>query len=159
GIRLNSETRRRAIRSLRAELEREALMAYAAQAAGARLPRLLGTSEIGTEAALLAYEHIDTRPVDKLDDSEITDELLRQMWEQVLLLHRHRLAHRHLTGESIHVDREGRVVLVDARSGEIAAGDLLLMLDVAQLLAYLATRVGAERAVRSAEAVLGADRL
>src|SRR5690606_13530698 len=45
GIRLNSETRRRAIRSLRAELEREALMAYAAQAAGARLPRLLGTSE------------------------------------------------------------------------------------------------------------------
>jgi len=159
GIRLNSETRRRAIRSLRAELEREALMAYAAQAAGARLPRLLGTSEIGTEAALLAYEHIDTRPVDKLDDSEITDELLRQMWEQVLLLHRHRLAHRHLTGESIHVDREGRVVLVDARRGEIAAGDLLLMLDVAQLLAYLATRVGAERAVRSAEAVLGADRL
>ncbi|WP_345391326.1 hypothetical protein [Nonomuraea salmonea] len=37
-IRLNSETRRRAIRSLRAELEREALMAYAAQAAGASTP-------------------------------------------------------------------------------------------------------------------------
>src|SRR5688572_17532667 len=34
-FRLHSETRRRAIRSLRAELEREALMAYAAQAAGA----------------------------------------------------------------------------------------------------------------------------
>nr|BFE84119.1 hypothetical protein GCM10020093_067200 [Planobispora longispora] len=37
-IRLNSETRRKAIRSLRAELEREALMAYASQAAGVGSP-------------------------------------------------------------------------------------------------------------------------
>lgn len=158
-IRLNTETRRRAIRSLRAELEREALMAYAAHAAGARLPRLLGTSEIGTEAALLAYEHIDTRPVAELPDEDFTDDLLAQMWEQVRLLHAHRLAHRHLTGDSIHVDSAGQVVLVDARSGEIAAGDLLLRLDIAQLLAYLGTRVGAERAVKSAAAVLGADTL
>ncbi|MEZ0074055.1 uncharacterized protein (TIRG00374 family) [Planotetraspora sp. GP83] len=158
-LRLNTETRRRAIRSLRAELEREALMAYAAQAAGASLPRLLGTSEIGTEAALLAYEHIDTRPVQELPDEDVDDELLGQMWEQVRLLHAHRLAHRHLTGESIHVDATGRVLLVDARSGEIAAGDLLLKLDIAQLLAYLGTRVGAERSVRSAAAVLGADTL
>lgn len=158
-IRLNTETRRRAIRSLRAELEREALMAYAAHAAGARLPRLLGTSEIGTEAALLAYEHIDTRPVADLSDEDFSDDLLAQMWEQVRLLHAHRLAHRHLTGDSIHVDPAGRVILVDARSGEIAAGDLLLRLDIAQLLAYLGTRVGAERAVKSAAAVLGADTL
>ncbi|SEN69504.1 lysylphosphatidylglycerol synthase transmembrane domain-containing protein [Nonomuraea pusilla] len=158
-IRLNSETRRRAIRSLRAELEREALMAYAAQAAGAGTPRLLGTSEIGTEAALLAYEHIETRPLDDLSDSDITDELLAQIWEQVGLLQIQRLAHRRLTGDSIHLDRAGRVVLTDARSGEIAAGDLLLRLDIAQLLTYLALRVGAERSVRAAAAVMGPDAL
>ncbi|MER7505073.1 lysylphosphatidylglycerol synthase transmembrane domain-containing protein [Nonomuraea pusilla] len=158
-IRLNSETRRRAIRSLRAELEREALMAYAAQAAGAGTPRLLGTSEIGTEAALLAYEHIETRPLDELSDSDITDELLAQIWEQVGLLQIQRLAHRRLTGDSIHLDRAGRVVLTDARSGEIAAGDLLLRLDIAQLLTYLALRVGAERSVRAAAAVMGPDAL
>ncbi|MEV0385948.1 lysylphosphatidylglycerol synthase transmembrane domain-containing protein [Nonomuraea sp. NPDC050643] len=158
-IRLNSETRRRAIRSLRAELEREALMAYAAQAAGASTPRLLGTSEIGTEAALLAYEHLDTRPLDEVPDDEIDDALLAQIWEQVELLQIQRLAHRRLTGDGIHLDRAGRVVLTDARSGEIAAGDLLLRLDVAQLLTYLALRVGPERSVRTAAAVMGPDSL
>ncbi|MGW0802717.1 lysylphosphatidylglycerol synthase transmembrane domain-containing protein [Nonomuraea sp. NPDC002799] len=158
-FRLHSETRRRAIRSLRAELEREALMAYAAQAAGASTPRLLGTSEIGTEAALLAYEHIETRPLDEVPDAEIDDDLLAQIWEQVELLQIQRLAHRRLTGDSIHVDRAGRIVLTDARSGEIAAGDLLLRLDVAQLLTYLSLRVGPERSVRAAAAVLGPDTL
>ncbi|GAA4197701.1 hypothetical protein GCM10022252_46980 [Streptosporangium oxazolinicum] len=155
-IRLNSETRRKAIRSLRAELEREALMAYAAQAAGASTPRLVGTSEIGTEAALLAYEHTPTRALDNIPDKEIDDNLLAQIWEQVLLLQVQRLAHRRLTGDSIHVDGEGRVILMDARSGEIAAGDLLLRLDIAQLLTYLSLRVGAQRAVDAAAAVAGA---
>ncbi|WP_219472304.1 lysylphosphatidylglycerol synthase transmembrane domain-containing protein, partial [Nonomuraea rhizosphaerae] len=158
-IRLNSETRRRAIRSLRAELEREALMAYAAQAAGASTPRLLGTSEIGTEAALLVYEHLETRPLDDVPDDDIDDSLLAQIWEQVALLQIQRLAHRRLMGDSIHLDRAGRVVLCDARSGEIAAGDLLLRLDVAQLVTYLAMRVGPERSVRAAAAVMGPDAL
>ncbi|MEV1167547.1 lysylphosphatidylglycerol synthase transmembrane domain-containing protein, partial [Nonomuraea sp. NPDC049784] len=158
-IRLNSETRRKAIRSLRAELEREALMAYAAQAAGVSTPRLLGTSEIGTEAALLAYEHIETRPLDEVPDEQIDDDLLAQIWEQVELLQVQRLAHRRLTGDSIHLDRAGHVVLTDARSGEIAAGDLLLRLDVAQLLTYLALRVGPERSVRTAAAAMGPDTL
>ncbi|WP_245647204.1 lysylphosphatidylglycerol synthase transmembrane domain-containing protein [Microtetraspora niveoalba] len=156
---LHPDTRRRAIRSLRAELEREALMAYAAQAAGANLPRLLATSEVGTEAALLAYEHVGSRPLEELADDEIDDVLLARIWEQVRLLQAQRLAHRHLTGESIHVDEKGRVLLVDARSGEIAAGDLLLRLDLAQLLTYLGLRVGPERSVASAAAVLGADTL
>ncbi|WP_143591541.1 lysylphosphatidylglycerol synthase transmembrane domain-containing protein [Thermoactinospora rubra] len=156
---LSTETRRRAIRSLRAELEREALMAYAAQAAGVSTPRLLGTSEIGTEAALLAYEHVETRPLADLRDEEITDDLLAQIWEQVLLLQLRRLAHRRLTGDSIQVAKDGRVVLVDARSGEIAAGDLLLRIDVAQLLTYLALRVGPERSVTAAAAVMGASSL
>ncbi|MFD2348379.1 flippase-like domain-containing protein [Nonomuraea ferruginea] len=158
-FRLSTETRRRAIRSLRAELEREALMAYAAQAAGASTPRLLGTSEIGTEAALLVYEHIDTRPLDEVPTEEIDDDILHQIWEQVSLLQIQRLAHRRLTGEGIHLDKAGRVVLTDARSGEIAAGDLLLRLDIAQLLVYLSLRVGAERSVRAANAVMGTESL
>ena len=82
-------------------------MAYAAQAAGASTPRLVGTSEIGTEAALLAYEHTDTRALDEIPDEEIDDNLLAQIWEQVLLLQVQRLAHRRLTGDSIHVDNDG----------------------------------------------------
>lgn len=156
---LSSETKRRAIRSLRAELEREALMAYAAQAAGASTPRLLGTGEIGTEAALLAYEHLDARPLAQLDDEEITDELLLRVWRQVQLFQRQRLAHRRLNGDSIQVAADGEVILTDARSGEIAAGDLLLRIDVAQLLTYLGLRVGAERSVAAADEVMGGTAL
>ncbi|GAA4101664.1 lysylphosphatidylglycerol synthase transmembrane domain-containing protein [Nonomuraea soli] len=150
-----TETRRRAIRSLRAELEREALMAYAASAAGVSTPRLLATSEIGTEAALLAYEHLETRRLDDLDDAEVTDALLVKVWKQLKLLQRQRLAHRRLTGDSIQVDAGGNVVFGDARSGEIAAGDLLLRIDVAQLLTSTALRVGAERSVNVAASVMG----
>ncbi|GII77385.1 membrane protein [Sphaerisporangium rufum] len=153
-LRLNSETRRRAIRSLRAELEREALMAYAAQAAGVNTPRLFGTSEIGTDAALLVYEHLETRPLDDVLDEELDDDLLVRIWEQIDLLQAQRLAHRRLTGDSIHLGLNGEVVLTDARSGEIAAGDLLLRLDIVQLLTYLALRVGPERSVRSAARVV-----
>ncbi|WP_405142323.1 flippase-like domain-containing protein [Sphaerisporangium sp. NBC_01403] len=153
-IRLNSETRRRAIRSLRAELEREALMAYAAQAAGVNTPCLVGTSEIGTDAALLAYEHLDTRAIEDVPDEELDDELLIRIWKQVELLQAQRLAHRRLTGDSIHIGAGGDVVLMDARSGDIAAGDLLLRLDVAQLLTYLALRVGPERSVMCASKVI-----
>ncbi|MBB5626989.1 lysylphosphatidylglycerol synthase transmembrane domain-containing protein [Sphaerisporangium krabiense] len=152
-FRLNSETRRRAIRSLRAELEREALMAYAAQAAGVNTPRLLGTTEIGTDAALLAYEHLETRALEDVADEELTDEVLIKIWRQVELLQAQRLAHRRLTGDSIHFHGDD-VVLMDARSGEIAAGDLLLRLDVAQLLTYLALRVGPERSVLAASKVM-----
>ncbi|MFC4899594.1 hypothetical protein ACFPKZ_33020 [Streptosporangium amethystogenes subsp. fukuiense] len=59
-IRLNSETRRKAIRSLRAELEREALMAYAAQAAGVSTPpaRRYQRDRYGGRAARLrAHSH------------------------------------------------------------------------------------------------------
>ncbi len=156
-IRLSTETHRRAIRSLRAELEREALMAYATQAAGAGVPRLVGTAEVGTDAALLAYEHVESRPLEDVPDSELDDDVLTRIWEQVHLLHSHRLAHRHLTGESIHIAANGDILLQDVRTGEIAAGDLVLRLDIAQLLAYLGLRVGPQRSVASAAAVLGAD--
>ena len=55
------------------------------------------------------------------------------------------------------MDRTGRVFLTDLRGGEIAAGDIVLRMDIAQLLTTLALRVGPQRAVASALAVLGPD--
>ena len=49
------------------------------------------------------------------------------------------------------------MILTDLRNGEIAAGELLLRMDVAQLVTTLGLRVGAERAVASAVGVLGPD--
>ncbi|MEV7434668.1 lysylphosphatidylglycerol synthase transmembrane domain-containing protein [Streptomyces griseoviridis] len=148
---------RRSLQSLRQALEQEALLAYAAIAAGANAPKLIATSELGPDAVMLIYEHTGGRTLDTLADEEITDDLLRDTWHQVRALQSRRIAHRRLVGDAILVDRSGTVILTDLRVGEIAAGDLLLRMDVSQLLVTLGLRVGAERSVASALSVLGPD--
>ncbi|XKK63180.1 lysylphosphatidylglycerol synthase domain-containing protein [Streptomyces sp. ARC32] len=148
---------RSSLPSLRQALEQEALLAYAAIAAGANAPKLIATSELGPDAVMLVYEHTGGRSLDSLADEEITDDLLRGTWEQVRALQSRRIAHRRLVGDAILVDRSGTVILTDLRIGEIAAGDLLLRMDISQLLVTFGLRVGAERAVASAVGVLGPD--
>ncbi|MFF5017110.1 lysylphosphatidylglycerol synthase domain-containing protein [Streptomyces sp. NPDC001165] len=148
---------RSSLQSLRQALEQEALLAYAAISAGANAPKLIATSELGPDAVMLVYEHTGGRTLDSLPDEEITDELLRHTWHQVQALQSRRIAHRRLAGDAILVDRSGKVILAELRGGEIAAGDLLLRMDVAQLVTTLGLRVGAERAVASAVGVLGPD--
>lgn len=154
---LRGITQRRSIQSLRQALEQEALLAYAAIAAGANAPKLIATSELGPDAVMLVYEHIGGRSLDAMADEEITDDLVRGAWRQVKALQSRRIAHRRLTGDAILVDRSGKVFVTDLRGGEIAAGDLVLRMDVAQLLTTTGLRVGAERAVAGALAVLGPD--
>ncbi|MFD7747182.1 lysylphosphatidylglycerol synthase domain-containing protein [Streptomyces sp. NPDC059698] len=156
-ITLRTLTQRRSIQSLRQALEQEALLAYAAIAAGANAPKLIATSELGPDAVMLVYEHIGGRSLDQMEDEEITDDLVRSAWRQVKALQSRRIAHRRLTGDAILVDRSGRAFVTDLRGGEIAAGDLVLRMDVAQLLTTLGLRVGAERSVAGALAVLGPD--
>lgn len=156
-ISLRTITTRRSIVSLRQALEQEALLAYAAIAAGANAPKLIATSELGPDAVMLVYEHLGGRTLDSLDDEEITDDLVRSAYRQVKALQSRRIAHRRLAGDAILVDRSGRVILTDLRGGEIAAGDLVLRMDIAQLLTTLGLRVGAERAVAAAVEVLGPD--
>ncbi|MEU3175158.1 MULTISPECIES: lysylphosphatidylglycerol synthase transmembrane domain-containing protein [unclassified Streptomyces] len=148
---------RSSLQSLRQALEQEALLAYAAIAAGANAPKLIAMSELGPDAVMLVYEHSGGRTLDSLPDEEITDELLRGAWHQVQALQSRRIAHRRLVGDAILVDRSGAVILTDLRIGEIAAGEVLLRMDVSQLLVTLGLRVGAERAVASALSVLGPD--
>ncbi|HCA84568.1 MAG TPA: TIGR00374 family protein [Streptomyces sp.] len=154
---LRGITQRRSLQSLRQALEQEALLAYAAIAAGANAPKLIATSELGPDAVMLVYEHTGGRSLDTLPDEALTDELLRSTWRQVHALQSRRIAHRRLVGDAILVDHSGAVVLTDLRGGEIAASDLVLRMDVAQLLTTLGLRVGAERSVAAAVDVLGPE--
>ncbi|MFI5532814.1 flippase-like domain-containing protein [Kitasatospora sp. NPDC051853] len=158
-VRLRSVAVRRSPQSLRQALEQEALIAYAATASGARAPQLVATSELGPDAAILVYEKLTGRPLDELVDEEVTDEAMASLWEAVDALHQRRIAHRRLTGESLLVVDEKTGYLVNLSGGDIAAGDLTLRIDIAQLLTTFALRVGPERAVATANRVLGADRV
>ncbi|MEZ0091048.1 flippase-like domain-containing protein [Streptacidiphilus sp. EB129] len=144
--------------SLRQALEQEALIAYAANAAGAHSPRLIATSELGPDAVILVYERVEGRSLDGCAEEELTDQVLADAWTSVKALHDRRIAHRRLTGESLLVTEQGGICLINLAGGDIAAGDLTLRMDLAQLLTTLALRVGPERAVASANAVLGSER-
>ncbi|MFF4234464.1 lysylphosphatidylglycerol synthase domain-containing protein [Actinomadura geliboluensis] len=158
-LRLRAATSGRTLRSLRRSLEQESLMAYAVDAAAVRTPRLAGTCEVGTEAALLAYEHVPGRRLGDVPDDEVTDELLTDVWRQFRALQGGRLAHRRLEDRALLIGEDGLAYVTDLRAGETAAGDLVLRLDLAQLLTTLALRAGPERAVRTAASVLGEEAL
>lgn len=158
-LQLRAVAVRRSPQSLREALEQEALIAYAASASGASTPRLVATSELGPDAVILVYDHIDGRAVDELPDEEITDGLMTSLWESVRALHDRRIAHRRLTGESLLCTGRDTGRLVNLSGGDIAAGDVTLRMDVAQLLTTFALRTGAERAVAVAAQVLGAARV
>ncbi|MFJ7967353.1 flippase-like domain-containing protein [Streptomyces sp. NPDC096324] len=148
---------RGSLQSLRQTMEQETLLAYAAVAAGARTPRLIGAYELGPDAVMLVHEHIEARTLDLLADEELDDTVLDGIWDQVRTLHARRIAHRRLTGDALLVDDSGAVHITELGHGEIAAGDILLRLDTAQLLTTLALRVGPERSVASATRILGPD--
>lgn len=145
--------------SLRRVLEQEALLAYAVSSAGARTPRLIATAELGPDAVILVYEHVTGRTLRMWEDDQITDALLREIWRQLQLLQARGIAHRNLVADALNIDSERKVELVRLGDGQIAAGDLLLRMDIAELLTTVALRVGPERAVASAESVLGAERV
>jgi uncharacterized membrane protein YbhN (UPF0104 family) len=154
-LRLRTAPRPPGLRSLRAGLEHQTLLAHAAAAAGVRTPEPLVVAELGPDAALVAYRHLPGRSLRELPESALTDEVLTDAWEQVRLLQRRSIAHRALTPDTVRVGPDGRVQLVDLAAGEIAAGELLLRLDVAGMLTVLGLRAGARRAVDTAAAVLG----
>jgi undecaprenyl-diphosphatase len=141
--------------SLRRAVEHEALVALVARDAGARTPRLVAVATAVPNGLVLAYEAVDGRSLDRVSDEEFTDDLLARAWAQVLVLRRHRIAHRDLRLANLFLDAQGEVWAIDFGFSELAARELLLATDVAELLASSSTRVGSERAVAAAVAAVG----
>ena len=76
--------------------------------------------------------------------------MLAEVWELVGQLRRHRIAHRDLRLANIFLDDAGRAWIIDFGFSEVAASDLLLATDVAELIASSSPYVGPERAVAHA---------
>jgi glycosyltransferase 2 family protein len=158
-IRLRTPMQRRALLSLRAALEHEALLSYAATAAGARTPRLMGVSDVGHDAALLTYEKVDGRTLDEVPADDVTDHVLAQAWQQFTILESRRIVPRSLTADRLLLDDVGTLWLIDVRSGDVAASDLQIRLDAAQLLVTTALLIGTERALDAAVNAIGPEQV
>jgi len=145
--------------SLRRTVEHEALLALTARSYGLRTPALVALTTAEPNAFVLAYERIEGKSLDGVPVDSFTDPFLRSIWTQVAELHRHRIAHRDLRLANLFLAGDGEIWLIDFGFSELAASELLIDTDRAELVASTATRVGATRAVDAAVAVVGTDAL
>ena len=148
-VRLLGPVSRSAPVSVDRVVERRALLSYAAEDAGVPTPRLRALVRVGPEAAVLAYEHHDGTTLARRNPG-CSDEELRRIWDAVGRLHARKVTHRALTADRILLTGDGQAMLLDPGDGDVAASDLQIRLDVAQLVAELALYVGPDRAASSA---------
>jgi undecaprenyl-diphosphatase len=141
--------------SLIQAVEHQALVALIAERAGVHSPRVDRVIKTADGTALLAMERIDGCSLEQLPAHRISDSLLRRLWAEVDRMHRAGIAHRSLRAANVMVDNDGQPRLTDFSFSELAATQRQKDLDLAELMASLATLAGADTTVASAAAVIG----
>ena len=134
----------------------EALVTLLAARAGVPVPDVVDVATTDSGAGVLLTRADASVPLADLDLDEVTEDLLGEVWDAVVTLHRERIAHGRLHTGHVRIRPAGdgpRVVLADLSRATTGADDARLVLDVAELLTSLAVRVGPERAVATAGAV------
>jgi uncharacterized membrane protein YbhN (UPF0104 family) len=143
--------------SVERTVERQALLSYATQDAGVPTPRLRTVVRVGPDAAVLAYEHCEGTTL--AERGKCTDAELSGVWDTVTRLHARHVAHRGLSADRIMFTPGGQVMLLDPGDGDVAASELQVRLDLAQLILELALYVGPEKSAQVAVEKVGAEGL
>ena len=158
-VRLRGPSARGPSLTVRRAVEHHALMAMAVASAGVRAPELLAAAEVGPFAAVLAYRPTAGSTLAELEPGSLRQADLAAFWRLLILLQRAQIAHRGLSLDNLVLDQGGGAGLRATGTGDIAAAELSLRIDVAQLLTTLALIVGPDRAVASAVSTLGSQAL
>ncbi len=108
--------------------------------------------------ALLVLED-EATPLSELAEDALDDPLLESLWAALVALHETGIAHGRLTPDRLTVRPDGTVALADFGASVVAAKDVELRSDRAELLVSTALLVGPERAVRAATQAIGPEDL
>ncbi|MDR1513089.1 MAG: lysylphosphatidylglycerol synthase domain-containing protein [Propionibacteriaceae bacterium] len=153
----------RSVTSLRQSAERAALLAYSVRATGVRTPGVRAMVEADDSMLIVREPVPESVPLADLDDADVTDRLVRQMWQEIGRAHRAGTVHRALTDLVFRVQTTDvgatRLWILGWESGDVAGSNLARLIDQAQLLAVTALRIGPERAVAMAAAQLAEEDL
>ena len=147
----------KAFSTLRRAVEHEALVALFARTVGVRTPAVVAVATAEPNGYVLAYEAIAGRSLDRVDPDKVTDGVLGAVWDQLTLLRSHRIAHRDLRLANVLLADDGDAWLIDFGFSELAASDVLLSTDLAEMLASSTTKVGVDRAVAAGRAAVGPE--
>jgi len=142
--------------TLRSEIEHRTLMGLVLAQARIPAPRPVAVCEVGPFAAVVAYVDPHGTTLAELG-GRLDDAQLGEIWRMFAILQRRKVAHRSLGPDVVMVDDDGRAGLRWVGAGDLAADDVTLRIDLAQLLTTVALSVGPERAISSAVAELGED--
>ena len=138
------------------EIEHQAYLTMLARSFGVRVPPVVVAGTGGPGTVLMAERDVGGRVVSELENAELDDTLLADMWAQAAQLHHSRIAHGRLNTGKFRATDDGATVLGFAYASASASEEQRTN-DVAELLATTATQAGADRAVRAAIAAVGND--
>ena len=147
------------LRSLRADVEHEALCSLKARADGVPTPRLVEVVERPGGAFILLFDDEGYRPIGTDLSAEQRRRIVDGLWRVVASLRAGRIAHRRLSGEAVLADAEGRVIAAEFTHATIGARPDDLAADVAEVLVSSAAMIGPVPAVAVALDHVGADAL
>ncbi|HEY5886852.1 MAG TPA: hypothetical protein VIT24_03945 [Acidimicrobiales bacterium] len=142
-----------------AQVRHEALASYLAAGAGASVAGVVAVGETPDDDGLLALELVEGRALVDMPEDDVTDALLHAVWAEVGRLHAGRIAHRRLSTDQVLVGADGAPTIIGLRWSQMAATDIRLAADVAELLVATAAVVGPERAVAAAAQTIPTDQL
>lgn len=157
-LRLRTGSTRPPALSLRSELEHRNLMGLTLASARVPAPRPVAVCEVGPFSAVLASVDPHGTTLQELGPG-LDDAQLEQVWQLLATLHRRKVAHRGLSADAVILTPDGKAGVSRVGGGDIAADEITLRIDTAQLLTSVALAVGPQRAVASALAVIGEEQV
>jgi len=139
------------------QAEHEAFLTLLARQGGVPVQEVITAGVTEEDDALLVMK-LHGAPLGDLPADEVTDDVLRGMWETIGDLHGNSIAHGQIDPLHLWVDC-GRVTLVDLSGAMVAPAEDQRRTDEAQALVTSVVVAGADRGLALAEAALGAERL
>jgi glycosyltransferase 2 family protein len=143
------------------QVEHESSVTQLAARSGARVPQVISASEIGpSHDAVLIARSVSGTPFDELGPDSVSDQVLDDLFAQLLDLRSARISHGAISPHTLLGDVDhGTATIVDFRSGISNATDFLLDQDLAGAMASAALVAGPERAAQSVVRVVPSNLL
>jgi glycosyltransferase 2 family protein len=143
------------------QVEHEAYLTLRAGQAGVTVPEIAEAGTAGpTRDALLVSRLPPGTALSDADAAEISDVMLDDLYRQLLILRRARIAHGAISGDAVLADPAAQAVaLADFRNASAGASPDQLDRDLAGALAATAVAVGTERAADAAARCLAPELL
>ncbi|MGA1329293.1 MAG: lysylphosphatidylglycerol synthase transmembrane domain-containing protein [Candidatus Nanopelagicales bacterium] len=132
---------------MRVKAERLMLANLAARNAGINTAKLFSVKEISADAILVVRERLESDPIN--DETTNLGETLKQVWQQLDLMHQADIAHRHASLDSFGLV-DNKVVVKNLDAAVVASSKLLMALDIAELLLATTQLIGAKQSVKMA---------